>query len=130
MKDDSWMYDLLAAYAVDFNDNVVGKVFGDFNLATGSSVTRFINLGLAGEYYPSRELLTFGKPYVAADLGYAFTRDGLGRSGDGISAGLGAGFKFQAAELNWDVAANYTLLLQEVADETPSVFGVRVALGF
>ncbi len=130
MKDDALMYDLMAAYAVDFNENVVGKVFGDFNFSTGSSSTRFINLGVAGEYYPSRELLTFGKPYVGANLGYGFTRDGRGNSGDGLSAGLGAGFKFQAAELNWDVAANYTLLLEQVADSTPQVFGIRVALGF
>lgn len=130
MKDDSLMYDLMAGYAVDFTENFVGKVFGDFNLATGSSATRFINLGLAGEYYPTKELLTFGKPYLAADLGYAFTRDGFSRTGDGLAAGVGAGFKFQAAEMNWDVAANYSLLLSQVADETPSVFGVRVALGF
>jgi hypothetical protein len=130
MKDDSLMYDLMAAYAADFNENFVGKVFGDFNLATGSSTTHFINLGLAGEYYPTRELLTFGKPYLAADLGYAFTRDGLGRTGDGLATGLGAGFKFQAAQMNWDVAANYSILLSQVEDETPSVFGVRVALGF
>jgi hypothetical protein len=130
MKEDSLMYDLMAAYAVDFSENFVGKVFGDFNLATGSSVTRFINLGLAGEYYPTRELLTFGKPYLAADLGYAFTRDALNRNGEGLAAGVGAGFKFQAAEMNWDIAAHYTALLERVADENPSVFGVRVALGF
>ncbi len=130
MKDDALMYDLLAAYAADFTENFVGKVFGDFNLATGSSSTHFINLGVAGEYYPTKELLTFGKPYLAADLGYAFTRDGLGRTGDGLATGLGAGFKFQAAQMNWDVAANYSILLSQVADETPSVFGVRVALGF
>ena len=130
MKDDALMYDLMAAYAVDFNENFVGKVFGDFNIATGSSQTRFINLGLAGEYYPSRELLTFGKPYIGGDLGYGFARDGRGNTGDGFSAGLTSGFKFQAAELNWDVAANYTLLLAQVADATPQVFGIRVALGF
>jgi hypothetical protein len=130
MRDDSLMYDLMVAYAADLNENIVAKIFGDFNLATGSSQTRFINLGFAGEYYPSRELLTFGKPYLGGDLGYAFTRDGLGNTGDGISAGLTAGFKFQAAELNWDVAANYTLLLRQIADATPQVFGIRVALGF
>jgi hypothetical protein len=130
MKDDALMYDLMAAYAVDFNENFVGKLFGDFNFATGSSQTRFINLGLAGEFYPSRELLTFGKPYIGADLGYAFTRDGLGNTGDGASAGLTTGFKFQASQLNWDIAANYTVLLERVADATPQVFGIRVALGF
>ncbi len=130
MKEDSLLYDLLAAYAVDFSDNFVGKVFGDFNLATGSSPTRFINLGIAGEYYPTKELLTFGKPYLGADLGYAFTRDALSRSGDNVATGVAAGFKFQAADINWDVNAHYDLLLAKVADETPSVFGIRVALGF
>ena len=130
MKDDALMYDLLAAYAIDFNDNVVGKIFGDFNLGTGSSTTRFINLGVAAEYYPTRELLTFGKPYLGADLGFAFARDALNRTGDAPAAGLAAGFKFQAAQMNWDVNAHYDLLLTQIADETPSVFGLRVALGF
>lgn len=130
MKDDALMYDFLAAYALDFSDNIVGKIFGDFNLGTGSSTTRFINLGVAGEYYPTRELLTFGKPYLGADLGFAFTRDALGRTGDAPAVGAAAGFKFQAAEMNWDVNAHYNILLAQVADETPSVFGVRVAVGF
>ncbi len=130
MKEDSLMYDLIAAYALDFNDNFVGKIFGDFNLGTGSSTTRFINLGVAGEYFPTRELLTFGKPYLGADLGFAFARDALGRTGDNLAGGLAAGFKFQAADINWDVNAHYDLLLAQVADETPSVFGIRVALGF
>ena len=130
MKDDSLMYDLNIAYGASLNENFAGKVFGDFNFAAGSSTSRFINLGLAGEYYPSRELLTFGKPYVGANLGYSFVRDGLNRTGDGLAGGLAAGFKFQASQLNWDVAANYTILFNQIADETPNVFGVRVALGF
>jgi|GEM_PF-6610819 len=130
MKNDSIMYDLMAAYAADFNDNFVGKIFGDFNLATGSDVTHFINLGLAGEYYPTKEYLTFGKPYLAADLGYAFARDNLSRTGEGLAAGAAIGFKFQANQLNWDIAANYTSLLSQIADATPQVFGIRVAVGF
>lgn len=131
MQNDNVMYDLLADYALDFSDNLVGKVFGDFNLATGSSNARFINLGLGADYFPTRDLLTFGKAYIGADLGFAFARDAMSRTADNVAAGLGAGFKFQAAEMNWDVNAHYTLLLAQIADEhTPSVFGVRVAMGF
>ena len=131
MQNDSVMYDLIAAYAIDFSDNIVGKVFGDFNLATGSSNARFINLGVGADYFPNRDFLTFGKVYLGGDLGYAFTRDNSSRTEDNVAAGIGAGFKFQAAEMNWDVNAHYTLLLAQIADQnTPSVFGIRVALGF
>ncbi len=130
MDNDNVMYDILIGYAVDFTDNFVGKAFGDLNFGTGSEASRFLNFGVAGEFYPSRELLTFGKPYLGADVGYAFARDTESNQASNLALGAAAGFKFQAAELNWDVNAHYTILLDDVAGDTPSVFAVRLALGF
>lgn len=130
LENDNVMYNVLLGYAVDFSDNFVAKAFGDLNFGTGSEASRFLNFGVAGEFYPSRELLTFGKPYLGADIGYAFARDSDSNQADNVALGAGAGFKFQAAQLNWDVNAHYTILLDDVAGDTPSVFAVRVALGF
>ena len=130
MRDNDLMYDLMAAYAIDFDDAFNAKVFSDINLGAGDAETHFINLGVAGAYSPALGLLTFGKPYFGGDVGYAFTRDGSGHTGDGASAGLTTGFKFMATDLNWDVAANYTMLLARIADATPQVVSVRVALAF
>jgi hypothetical protein len=130
MNNDNIMYDILLAYAVDLSDTFVAKGFGDLNFATGSESSRFLNFGVAGEYYPTRELLTFGKPYLGADLGYAFVRDAQSNNTDNLAVGAAAGFKFQASELNWDVNAHYTILLDDLNGDTPNVLGVRVALGF
>lgn len=130
MNNNNVMYDVLVAYAVDLSDNFVAKGFGDLNFGTGSEASRFMNFGIAGEWYPTRELLTFGKPYLGADIGYAFTRNVDNLQSNNLALGAGAGFKFQAAELNWDVNAHYTILMDDIAGDTPSVFGVRLALGF
>lgn len=130
MSNNNVMYDVLIAYAVDLSDNFVAKGFGDLNFGTGSEASRFMNFGIAGEWYPTRELLTFGKPYLGADVGYAFTRNTFNQQSDNLALGAAAGFKFQAADLNWDVNAHYTVLMDDIDGATPSVLGVRLALGF
>ncbi|MES2964387.1 MAG: hypothetical protein V4760_10880 [Bdellovibrionota bacterium] len=130
MDTDAVMTNVMAAYNYTFSDGVIGKGFVDGNFGSGSDSARFINVGVGGEFYPSQNLISFGKPYVAADAGYAFTRDNDDNTEDGIAVGAGVGFKFAAAALNMDVNLHYTLLTEQIDSTNPSVFGVRLAVNF
>lgn len=130
MDTDAVMTDIMASYNYRFSEQIIGKGFADFNLGTGSDSARFINVGVGAEFYPTQTLITFGKPYVGADAGYAFTRDNEDNTENGVSLGAGAGFKFAAAALNMDVNLHYSVLTEQLDNSTPSVFGVRLAVNF
>jgi hypothetical protein len=131
MNSDQLMYNINAAYDMDFNQMVTGKVFGDFNLPTGSDTSRFINLGLGAEVYANDYTIAKGLPYLTGDLGYAFTqRNVTEEQTDGLALGAGAGFKFQASQTNLDVNLHYSILTAQVQGNNPSVFGVRLAVNF
>lgn len=137
LNSDNIMYNINGAYNYNIDEQWAVKGFGDFNIGTGADSAQFVNLGVAGELYP-QNWPSFGgaKPYVQADLGYAFARSSRNlitnsvSTGDGVSIGAGAGFKFEAAELNWDITAHYALLTSQIDQRTPSVLGIRAALNF
>ncbi|MEK7358246.1 MAG: hypothetical protein AAB250_17500 [Bdellovibrionota bacterium] len=124
------MTNITASYNYRFDENVVAKGLVDFALGSGSDSARFINVGIGGEFYPTQTLITFGKPYVGADVGYAFARDNDDNTENGIAVGVGTGFKFAAAELNMDVNLHYSLLTTQIESTNPSVFGARLAVNF
>lgn len=130
MDSDAVMTDVMASYNYKFSEAIIAKGFGDFNLGTGSESARFINIGAGAEFYPSQSIVTFGKPYVGADVGYAFTRNNANETEDGIAVGAGAGFKFATAALNMDVNLHYSLLTEQIGSTNPSVFGIRLAVNF
>ncbi len=130
MDTDAVMTNITASYNYRFDENVVAKGLVDFALGSGSDSARFINVGIGGEFYPTQTLITFGKPYVGADVGYAFARDNDDNTENGIAVGVGTGFKFAAAELNMDVNLHYSLLTTQIESTNPSVFGARLAVNF
>lgn len=131
MNSDRLMYNVNAAYGINFNPTLTGKVFGDVNLATGGDTARFLNFGAAAEIFPFQSEVAGGIPYIQGDVGYAFTRrNETEEQEDGLALGAGAGFKFMAAQTNLDVNLHYTVLTSQVADTNPSILGVRLAVAF
>lgn len=137
LNSDNIMYNVNGAYNYNVSERVTAKGFADFNIGTGADSAQFVNIGGGAELYPEN-MPTFGgaKPYVQGDLGYGFARSGRNLvknsvdTGDGITIGAGAGFKFEASDLNWDIAAHYAVLTSQVDERTPSVLGIRAALNF
>lgn len=135
LETDEIMYNVNGSYNMEISEKLVGKGFVDLNLGSGAEEARFINLGLGAEYYMTQQLFNVGRPYVAADIGYAFTRTGEDDSGqdgskDAPAIGVGAGFKFQAADLNMDLVAHYTILTSQIEEANPQVVGARLAINF
>ncbi len=130
MESDNILYNINAAYVIPYQERWAVKGFGDFNFATAEDAARFINLGIGGEFYPTQVDIAGGRPYVMADLGYAFTRNDANELADAPAIGAGAGFKFAAREVNMDVNLHYTLLTSKNGDDVPSVLGLRAALNF
>ncbi|MES2855388.1 MAG: hypothetical protein V4692_05975 [Bdellovibrionota bacterium] len=130
LETDEVMYKVNAGYNYNFSQMFTGKAFVDANLGTGAESARFVNLAVGGEFYPEQDLFTFGAPYLGADIGFAFVRDGEDRTQDAPALGAGAGFKFQALQLNWDLNLRYTYLTDEIDGSNPSIVGGHVAVNF
>jgi hypothetical protein len=130
MKSDENMYNLDAGYHSNLDAHFTAKGILDANLATGDDAAHFIDLAVGADYYPNQSLFSWGAPYIGADLGYAFVRDGNKRTQDAPAVAADAGFKFQALQLNWDLAVRYTILTEQLDDKRPSLFGGHVAVNF
>ncbi len=132
LDSDNIMYNINASYNYNISEQLTAKGFGDFNFGTGADSAQMINLGAAAEVYP-QNFPTFGdaQPYLIGDLGYGFARNAeTNATGDGVTVGAGAGFKFAARQLNWDINAHYAVLTTQIDGNTPSVLGIRAALNF
>jgi hypothetical protein len=130
MGSDQVMYDINLGYNRNFSDRMTGKLFGDLNLGSSSQPARYIDLGAGLDVYLSEVRQSYGIPYVTGDLGYGFVRNAVDRTQDAASIGAGAGFKFAAEALNFDVNVHYEVLTAQLDNTTPSVFGVRAAMNF
>jgi hypothetical protein len=131
MQSDQILYDVNIGYAMPLNEMFSGKAFGDLNLASGADANRFLNFGVGGDFFPMQSANMLGaRPYLTADLGYAFTRDKDERTADAPAVGAGAGFKFAAQQLNLDVNLHYTMLTTKIQNDYPSILGIRAALNF
>ena len=124
------MTDVLAAYDYDLNFQTALRGGLDMSFAQASDTAHFIEALVGADFYQGQNLTTFGKPYIGADLGYAFARDNQSRNADGIAVGAGAGFKFAASQLNMDVNLHYSLLTAQLQNTNPSVFGIKLAVNF
>lgn len=127
---DSAMYNIIGSYNFNLSENVTAKAFADIYLATGGITSRVMNYGIGGEYYFSDYKFLGGKPYVGADAGLGFGRNARDEEGTGLTLGAGAGFKFQASNLNFDINAHYTQLTAEVGSSTPALFALRGSVTF
>lgn len=135
LESSSPLINLNVGYNYNLNERLAAKVFSDFNLGSGGDSSRWINLGVGADYYLNEVVTGYGVPYVAADVGYSFTRtDDRGANNeatlDAVAVGAGTGFKFSAADLNLDLNLHYTLLTAELEGRTPSIFGVRLAVNY
>jgi hypothetical protein len=124
------LFDINGSYNAPINELVIGKAFGDFNLADSASPQHFIELGLGAEFYPWRQALLGGTPYLDGDIGYAFARDNLERSQSALAVGGGAGFKFAASDLILDLSVHYSVLTTQLLSNNPSVLDLRAAINF
>ena len=130
LRTDNIMYNVHGGYNYNFSDALTGKAFGDLNLSGGANSAQFITLGLGADIYPVQNITAMGRPYLTGDVGYAFTRNADNNSQDAPQIGAGAGFKFQAQQLGWDVNLHYSILTAQIDGDTPQVFGVRAAVNF
>jgi hypothetical protein len=130
LETDEVMYNINAGYNYNLSQMFTLKGLIDANLGTGAEDARFIDLAVGGEFYPEQNLFNWGAPYLGADVGFAFVRDGNDKTEDAPALGANAGFKFQALQLNWDLAVRYTYLTGEIDDTHPSIFGGHVAVNF
>ena len=131
LASDSLMYNVNASYNFNMNERFTAKVLADTYFASGSVSSRMLNFGVGGDFFINE--MTFAKvglPYITADAALSNTRDALDRTGTGLAVGGGAGFKFQASQLNWDIGLHYTVLTSTIAEETPSVATIRAAMSF
>lgn len=130
MHTDSAMYNIIGSYNFNLSENMTAKAFADIYLATGDVGSRLMNYGIGGEYYFSDYKFLGGKPYVGADAGLGFARNARADEGTGLTLGAGAGFKFQANNLNFDINAHYTQMTAEVGSSTPALFALRGSVTF
>lgn len=126
---DNVLYNINAAYNIDFSQRWTGKVMGDLHLPSGSDGAHFYNIGLGANFYPV-EQVSGGRPYIGGDLGWAEARNNNDNSESGLTIGAGAGFQFQAQALAMDVGLHYTILTQQIDSDTASVLGLRLAVNF
>lgn len=129
-KSDSLMYDVVGSYNFNLSNRLTAKGIADFAMASGSVSSRVFNFGAGAEYYIPEISVSQAIPYVAGDIGIGFARNALEQTATGLSLGAGAGVKFQAADLNFDVNAHYAQLTAEVGDAVPSVFALRGSVLF
>ncbi|HVK61641.1 MAG TPA: hypothetical protein VM432_08830 [Bdellovibrionales bacterium] len=117
-----------------YNRNM-GRIFTlkgivDANLSTGSEDARWLNFAIGGDFFPAQSLFNYGAPYLSVDAGYSFVRDADSNTENAPALGVGAGFKFQAMKLNWDLNIHYSYLTEEIEGENPSMIGARFAFNF
>ena len=130
LANDHAMYDVIASYNHSFNDIVTGKIIGDFNIGSDTDTARFIDLGVGADAFLTALSYGAGRPYITGDVGYAFARDNFGNTNDNIAVGAGAGFKFLASQLNYDINLHYQVLTGKIAGTNPSLLGLRAAVNF
>jgi hypothetical protein len=130
MESDRIMYNIHGGYNYNINEQITGKVIADFNLGTGSDTARMISL-LAGADWVLQDMSTAaGLPYVTGEIGFGSARNANDVVENGPVIGLAGGFKFAAQQLNWDVNLHYTIMTSQLEGRTPSVLGLRAAIGF
>lgn len=109
-----------------------------------ASVKAFTTFALRGSAYFGQLGLGVNKfildqdtsPYVAADLGYGFSKaDGggpfSGQSASGFVIGAGGGVQmFRSADIQFDVGLRFALLLKDTAAGHPSLTFFRVSVLF
>lgn len=127
---DRVMYDINASYNRNFSDRLTGKIIGDFNLGSSSDSARFIDLGVGVDAYLQEVQMSYGIPYLSADLGYGFVRNNNDRTQDAPAVGVGTGFRFAAEAINFDVNLHYEFLTAQLDSTTPSILGIRAAMNF
>jgi hypothetical protein len=124
------MYDLAGSYHYNLSDRVAAKVMGDLNFASGTTSSRFADLGVGGDVYLSEMKMGYGVPYATADVGYGSVRDAASRTAEGAAVGAGAGFKVETEALNLDINLHYAVLTEQLNNTNPSILGLRMALNF
>ncbi len=125
------LYGLNAGYVVPFTQRFDGKVFGEAALGSGSDVARVFNVGIGTNIGFGTSVVTKGKPYIDADLGYAWVRDNSDTSNNGVSLGTGVGYQFAATNsTDLDVLLRYDFVSATVANSNPSVIGARLGINF
>ena len=130
LESDTVMYDIVGAYNYNLSDRITAKLMGDFNLGTGSDAARLINLAVGADIFMNEVRMSYGIPYLTADIGYAMARNQDDKTLDAPSLGAGAGFKLAAEALNVDINLHYSIMTDQLEGRTPSVLGLRAGLAF
>ena len=131
LQSDSLMYNIVGSYNFNLSDSWTAKAISDISLATGSVSSSIYNFAVGGEYYMNDfELIGGATPYLAADVGLAFARNAIEQTTNGAALGAGAGFKFQASQMNFDINAHYEQLTAQAGDAAPAIFALRGSVMF
>lgn len=131
LESDNAMYNFFASYNRSYGDNLIGKVMGDAYLATGGDTSRFLNLSVGADYLFSSVNVASMIPYAGGQIGYGGARsDETDDLESSFTLGAGAGLKFMAADLNWDVNLQYSILTAEIDGSSPSLIGLRAGVNF
>ncbi len=128
---DALMYNVQGSYNFNLDDLWTIKALADAYMGAGSVSSRLINVGVGADVYAHNlTFMGFGLPYLTGELALGSGRDAQERTATGLAAGAGAGFKFQAQELNWDIGIHYTVLTQQIDAKNPSAASLRAAMTF
>jgi hypothetical protein len=130
LNTDNIMYNVNGAFNYNYSESLTAKAFGDLNFSGGANSAQFTTLGVGAEIYPLQNITNMGRPYITGDVGYSFTRDANNNSQDAPQIGGGAGFKFNAKALAWDINLHYSILTSQINGNTPQVFAVRGSVNF
>jgi hypothetical protein len=130
LESDSSMYNIVGSYNFNLSNQWTAKAIVDTYFATGSVSSRLLAYGLGAEYYFSEKADGAIVPYIGADVALGNARNAVEKTTTGAAVGGGAGFKFQAAALNFDINAHYEQMLSKIDSTAPSIFGLRAAVAF
>ena len=130
LSNQSTMLDLTAGYNIDYGPQLTGKTLVDMNLGTGSDTSRFIDLAVGANFFPSDIQLSQVKPYVGADAGVGFVRTANARTADSLAVAGTLGFQMLTNQTNVDVNVRYELLTQQISGVNPQVLGLRIGMNY
>ena len=121
---------LSVGYNIDYGPQLTGKTLVDMNLGTGSDTSRFIDVAVGANYFPTEIQLSQVKPYVGGDAGVGFVRTSDARSADSLAVAGSLGFQMLTNQTNIDVSLRYELLAQQIEGNNPQIFGLKIGMNY
>lgn len=132
MNADNVMYNAAIGYSWDVNPQLAAKIVGEANLGSASDNGRLMDVSLGGDaYVDGVASFSSARPFVSGTVGLGTARNQASQTTTGITAGVGAGFRFATdSPQTIDVLVHYKLMTAAVAGANPSVLGLRAGVNF